>query len=109
MTTDKPEEVRAISKYNIVPKFCNPSIEVAAKEIVASYDASGNTHINFIDEDGRLWKGLINDFVIIKNLPDQTDMDDFFRMKKEADEMHDKIVQKNKQSAERIEDDRAFS
>lgn len=108
MMTDE-KEIKAIPKYSIVPKFWNSPTEVAAKELVASYDASGNTHINFIDEDGRLWKGLITDFVIIKNFPDQTDMDDFFRMKKEADDMHEKIVQKNKKTAEIDEDDRAFS
>jgi len=78
-------------KYNIIPKFLNPTDEIPAIDIVASYDAQGKTYLNFIDQEGRLWKGLLDDFVVIRNYPDAEDMDDFERLKREVKENEAKI------------------
>ena len=94
MSTEKKEDIKPISKYTIVPVFWHEPTEVAAMDIVASYDNTGKVYLNFIDEDGRLWKGGLEEFVIIKNLPTQEDIEDFQRLKKESEDSRKDIVKK---------------
>lgn len=82
-------------KYNVIPKFTSPTQELFAIDLVASHDGQGHTYLNFIDAEGRLWKGLLDDFVVIRNYPTKEDMEDFERLKREVEE-NESQLRKNK-------------
>lgn len=100
---------KPIPKYSMVPRFAGRMIEIGAIDYVASFDPTGRNHLNFIDDDGRLWKGLLDDFVIIKNFPVQEDIEDFRRLKKEADEMYEHMRKKDREKeSEKDRKDNAY-
>lgn len=91
---------KPIPKYCIVPVFWNnveKPFEIEVIDIVASYDNTGKVYLNFIDTDGRMWKGGLEQFVVIKNLPDKEDIEDFQRMKRESEEAKKDILKKREE------------
>lgn len=108
MDADKfAEEIKnteRIPKYSIVPVRFTPTQEIGADDIVGSVNKlSGKTYLNFIDTNGRLWKGAEEEFVVIRNFPTEEDFADFARLKKETAQLEQII--KNKKPEEL---DRAF-
>ena len=73
-----------------------PTIEVFSDRCIACHDAQ-NIRIKFFDSGGRLWFGLMDDFVVIVNKPNDVEIQDFERLEKEAEE-HEKQLMKAKDS-----------
>lgn len=80
-TTEKP------AKYSIIPDFFKETIEIEAVDLVASHNSLTNeTFINFIGTDGRYYKLKETHVgIIIINEPNEEELADFYRLKKEAD------------------------
>ncbi len=92
------------AKYSIIPIRFSPTQEIGADELVGSANKiSGRSYLNFIDTDGRLWKGAEEEFVVVRNFPTEEDLEDFARLKKETAQLEQII--KNKKPEEL---DRAF-
>jgi hypothetical protein len=91
--------METLPKYSIIVKCLNPSTEVGCTDLVASYD-NQNTYLNFLDDTGRLWKGIISEFIVIRNYPTNEDLDDFYRLKNEAIEFEKKQKKKEKISSD---------
>lgn len=92
------------AKYSIIPIRFSPTQEVGVDELVGSVNKlSGKSYLNFIDTNGRLWKGAEDEFVVIRNFPTEEDLADFARLKKETAQLEQII--KNKKPEEL---DRAF-
>jgi hypothetical protein len=87
--------METLPKYSIIVKCLNPSTEVGCTDMIASCDAQ-NTYLNFLDDTGRLWKGIISEFIVIRNYPTKEDLDDFYRLKNEAIEFEKKQKIKEK-------------
>ena len=98
----KPVEERPLCKYNIIPIKFTPTQEIGVDEVVGSYNkVTGKQYINFIDENGRMWKGLEDDFIVIRNVPTEEDLMDFARLKKETVELENIIKHKKPEELDR--------
>lgn len=81
------EQSEKRAKYCIVASFFKEPMEIEAIDLVASHNSLTNeTFINFIGIDGRYYK-LKETYVgmVIINEPNETELADFARLKREAD------------------------
>lgn len=93
------EEITA-TKYSVIPRFWNESgrCEIPTIDIVASFNkATGVQYLNFIDVQGRLWKGREDDFIVIRNFPTKEDIEDFSRLKRESED-YNKLIHSKEQT-----------
>jgi len=72
--------------FSIIPK--HTAEEIDGNDLVLSKDEMGNVLIHFIDLIGRLWVLPLNDCIVIRNTPTQRDLDNFIRLKFEAEQSH---------------------
>lgn len=89
-------ETKAIPKYSLVPKFWKEPMEIECVDIVSTQNKiTGLSYVKFIDTQGRL--GVIKEEEVgihFLNFPTQVDLDDFSRLKKEAEEFGKTIESK---------------
>lgn len=103
MTSNDPEpSVEKPSKYSIIPIRFTPTQEIGADELVGSVNKIfGRPYLNFIDTNGRLWKGAEEEFVVVRNFPTEEDLEDFARLKRETAELEQIIKNKKPEEADR--------
>lgn len=86
-TTETRTETGKKAKYSVVPSFFKDPVEIEAIDIVASInDLTGEKFVNLIGVDGRYYKLKEQHLgMLIINEPDENELADFARLRKEAD------------------------
>ncbi len=72
--------------FSIIPK--HTAEEIDGNDLVMTEDARGRVFVHFIDLIGRLWMLPLDDCIVIRNTPTQRDLDNFIRLKFEAEQSH---------------------
>lgn len=89
---EEQEPVKELPKYSIVLRIWNTPQEIEVMDYVGSENKiTYQKHIKFIDSTGRLWTVPEGDVILIRNFPDEKDIEDFQRLKREVAEMNKKL------------------
>lgn len=82
-----------IPKYSVVLRFWSTPQKIEVDDIVSCRNKFTNAfYYKFFDSTGRLWDNVPeSDVIIVKNLPDKEDIEDFSRIKHETIELQNKL------------------
>ncbi len=89
----KNETAQALPKYSIVLRFWSTPQEIEVTDIISCQNKYTKAYYyKFVDSTGRLWDNVPeSDVIVIKNFPDKEDIDDFMRLRRETDELQNKL------------------
>ncbi len=80
-------------KYSIGLRFWSTPQEIEVTDIISCQNKYTKAYYyKFVDSTGRLWDNVPeSDVIVIKNFPDKEDIDDFMRLRRETDELQNKL------------------
>ena len=87
-----------IPKYSVVLRFWQNAQEIEIEDYISCHNTESNFYFyKFIDSSGRLWENVpVSDAIIIKNLPDKTDLEKFMEIKRQMKEFENQPIPNKK-------------